>query len=315
MINWVLKYWTSNIWDEIQSLAVRQHLNSCDVYIDRDGLNDYKWEDIRMIINWWFNPKNVHLPLSDNISPKFIWYHISNREDWNNPLLSHKALTYYKKYWSIGCRDQETCDILNKKWVDAYLSLCPTITFPKRETTIENKKVFIVDTDIFLHIPKHLKKNSEYISHKIPSWYDFKKKFDIAEDLLNKYKKEAKLVITSRLHCALPCIAMGIPVVVFCDPNDKRMQLVKQFIKINPYIHFDHNMRNLVKLNFSIKYPFIKVKYLSWTNIFWIFYTLIRKLYYNITFYFRNINRNWEVVDIEDKKKKIINSIQKYMNT
>ena len=34
------------------------------------------------------------------------------------------------------------------------------------------------------------------------------------------------MVITTRLHCALPCIAMGIPVVFFGDPNDYRTQIV-----------------------------------------------------------------------------------------
>jgi hypothetical protein len=34
----------------------------------------------------------------------------------------------------------------------------------------------------------------------------------MAEELLHKYAK-AKLVITSRIHCALPCLAMGTPVI------------------------------------------------------------------------------------------------------
>src|SRR5690606_30999823 len=37
-------------------------------------------------------------------------------------------------------------------------------------------------------------------------------KFKMAETLLKKYAK-AKLVITSRIHCALPCLAMGTPVI------------------------------------------------------------------------------------------------------
>ena len=34
----------------------------------------------------------------------------------------------------------------------------------------------------------------------------------MAESLLKKYAR-AKLVITSRIHCALPCLAMGTPVI------------------------------------------------------------------------------------------------------
>jgi exopolysaccharide biosynthesis predicted pyruvyltransferase EpsI len=38
------------------------------------------------------------------------------------------------------------------------------------------------------------------------------RKFQKAEALLEKYA-QAKLVITSRLHCALPCIALGTPII------------------------------------------------------------------------------------------------------
>src|SRR5205085_10361521 len=34
----------------------------------------------------------------------------------------------------------------------------------------------------------------------------------VAEDFLKKYAT-AKLVVTSRLHCALPCLAFGTPVI------------------------------------------------------------------------------------------------------
>ena len=34
------------------------------------------------------------------------------------------------------------------------------------------------------------------------------------------YRSRAKLVVTTLLHCALPAIAMGIPVVVFYPLND-----------------------------------------------------------------------------------------------
>jgi hypothetical protein len=47
-------------------------------------------------------------------------------------------------------------------------------------------------------------------------------KFEIAESYLRDYA-QAKLVITSRIHCALPCLAMGVPVIFingFDDPVD-----------------------------------------------------------------------------------------------
>jgi len=41
------------------------------------------------------------------------------------------------------------------------------------------------------------------------------------------YEEEASLVITTRLHTALPCMAMGIPVVFFGSPTDGRTSIVR----------------------------------------------------------------------------------------
>ena len=40
-------------------------------------------------------------------------------------------------------------------------------------------------------------------------------------------------MVTSRLHCALPCIAMGIPVIFFGNPLDYRVSIIGELgIKI-----------------------------------------------------------------------------------
>lgn len=60
--------------------------------------------------------------------------------------------------------------------------------------------------------------DGEYVSHMIPvkgvnsqeEW------LNIARSLLNKYSK-AKFVVTSRIHCALPCLGIGTPVIFVLD--------------------------------------------------------------------------------------------------
>jgi hypothetical protein len=62
-------------------------------------------------------------------------------------------------------------------------------------------------------ISDDLLKSAIYINQEPPAnRYNDEEKFAMAEDLLNQYAK-AKLVITSRIHCALPCLAMGTPVI------------------------------------------------------------------------------------------------------
>lgn len=57
-------------------------------------------------------------------------------------------------------------------------------------------------------------------------------RFQRAEDLLDRYQR-ARLVVTSRLHCALPCVAMGVPV-VFLHPNvrDRRFTAISRYLRV-----------------------------------------------------------------------------------
>src|SRR5690606_24210023 len=49
--------------------------------------------------------------------------------------------------------------------------------------------------------------------HVTPPYLSTATRFATAKELLKYYRDEAGLVITSRIHCAMPCAAMGIPVV------------------------------------------------------------------------------------------------------
>lgn len=65
--------------------------------------------------------------------------------------------------------------------------------------------------------------NAEYVTHsihrdKLPSEEE---RFKHAKYLINKYAK-AKLVITTRIHCALPSIGLGTPVIYIDDLNKSK---------------------------------------------------------------------------------------------
>ncbi|RYF99012.1 MAG: hypothetical protein EOO02_17785 [Chitinophagaceae bacterium] len=62
-------------------------------------------------------------------------------------------------------------------------------------------------------IDEALLKEAIFVNQEPPAGkYNDDEKFEMAEELLKKYAR-AKLVITSRIHCALPCLAMGTPVI------------------------------------------------------------------------------------------------------
>lgn len=236
-----------NVGDNIQSLAAKQFLPQVDTYLNREKLGDYNGEPIKIIMNGWFT-HNIHnwVP-SEAIQPLFVSFHMNNTAA--PAMLSEKGIAYLKKHQPIGCRDQFTADTLNAKGIEAYFTGCLTLTLDSYKVldTERGDAVYIVDPlygyttyrkvtydyKRFLRsvqngsifqigqrkkhldnlIDKDLQKEAIYINQEPQAGkYTDEEKFAMAEDLLHKYAR-AKLVITSRIHCALPCLAMGTPVI------------------------------------------------------------------------------------------------------
>lgn len=225
-----------NLGDEIQSIAASKLLTSIDGYISREALNEVK-EPCIVALNGFFMDSN-NWPPSNNVVPIPIAFHIS--EKYKNNICSPEGLAYLRQHAPIGCRDEGTLKILEQHGVDAYYSKCLTLTLNKRENNPANGKVYIVGvtSDLQKVIPKHLLSNSIYVNQSkvelphVPS----QTRRELANHLLEEYKSNASLVITSRIHCAMPCIAMGIPVVFLYSTrkrNDYRVHLIDDLVGIN----------------------------------------------------------------------------------
>ncbi len=236
-----------NVGDNVQSLAAKQYLPQVNQYLNRETLADYKGEKLKLIMNGWFT-HNIHnwVP-SEDIIPLFVSFHINNTAAPH--MLSEKGIAYLKKHEPIGCRDQFSVDTLKAKGIDAYFTGCLTLTLDnyKVDDAERNDEIYIVDPlysyptfdkvtydykrflrsiqngnlfkigkkkqHIKNFIDSDLLKKAIYINQEPPAnTYTDAQKFEMAEAILQKYAK-AKLVITSRIHCALPCLAMGTPVI------------------------------------------------------------------------------------------------------
>lgn len=182
----------------------------------------------------------AQLPTSDKIIPLFVGFEMSDET-------CDDIVPYLKKHEPIGCRDEATMRLLRRKGVEAYVSGCLTITLPRRKKEPENKKAFFVDIPAKLeeYIPRELKENCEYIKHEgaighAPMTEDDRKEIDIyAKNVLEKYQREASLVVTSRLHAAAPCLALGIPVILAIDNIDLRFSWLDKLIPIYDSEHYD----------------------------------------------------------------------------
>lgn len=236
-----------NVGDNIQSLAAKQFLPQVDTYINREHLADYHGEKMKVIMNGWFTHNYNNWVPSEDIEPLFVSFHVNNTAA---PfMLNDKAINYLKYHEPIGCRDEFTVKTLTDKGIKAYFSGCLTLTLDtyKVDDSLRGEDIYIVDPlysyptwekvtydwkrvlksiqngDLFKigkqndhikkFVDKDLLKSAIFINQEPPSnTYNDEQKFAMAEDLLHKYAK-AKLVITSRIHCALPCLALGTPVI------------------------------------------------------------------------------------------------------
>ncbi len=253
LLNYIENQKYYNVGDNIQSLAAKQFLPQVDKYVDRETLADYNEEPVKLIMNGWFIHNTQNWVPSDNIHPLFVSFHMNNTAA--PAMLSEKGIAYLKKHAPIGCRDQFTADTLNANGIEAYFTGCLTLTLDtyKVDDSERGNDIYVVDPLYSYPSPqklfysfrstvksilngkafklgkkdKHIKnfisedllKDAKFIDQEPLNNISDSEKFEIADAILKKYAK-AKLVITSRIHCALPCLAMGTPV-IFVNGFDK----------------------------------------------------------------------------------------------
>jgi len=242
--------YSTNLGDEIQTLSATQFLPRVDVLIERDRLHWYRHcPSAFVIFNGWF-AHQPSWPPPDSISPLFVAFHAAMPE----LLVDKRFVSYFKRHEPIGCRSLATLEAFRKIGVDAYFSACLTLTIERERVAKTDQIYAVdVDPSLYANlVPNHIKERVVHLSHEFapPSatlltkakWnsadlglrgiykWDGGKSFlrgagerlnglrhsfrvSKARELLTQYSS-AKLVITSRLHCALPCLALGTPVVL-----------------------------------------------------------------------------------------------------
>ena len=219
-----------NIGDWVQIFAIEnlyRYMNidySEVVRIKISELNSYDGEYVVLPINY---PFYGHYDLSSKIIPVYLGISLISGS-------ASQGLRMHQ-YQPIGCRDFHTLQEVQKQGIEAYYGGCLTITFPRRNKEIVGNKVFIVDVsdEIIKKIPSEILNNAEYVEHVEHVKYNEEcVGEDGAKEIYKRYADEAKLVITSRIHCAQPCIAAGIPVVFICETISFRYEVLRQFLPI-----------------------------------------------------------------------------------
>ncbi len=238
-----------NIGDNIQSHAVRNiyknmGINEKDIVeVNKYELSRYNGDYLVVPISNFtmINSDYGVLPISPKIIPVFISFNLLTEK------FSPEIEINLRNNQPIGCRDEFTMENMRKHNILAYLSGCITATLPKRSKEPQNKKAFFVDVPkgILPFIPDNIKENSEFTSHLVPinkvpiDDIEAKRLDDVAVARFERYKNEATLIVTSRLHCAAPCMAMGIPVILVANNCGDAFGWIDKFLHFYSPDEFD----------------------------------------------------------------------------
>jgi hypothetical protein len=223
---------TDNIGDEIQSLAVRRFLPQVDQYVDRDKINGVfppNSQRVLAVLNGWWCHSPENWPPSAAIAPLLVSVHIS---PFRSPalglipsevFLAEPAVQYLKHYGPVGARDLGTLEMLQKAGVDSYFSGCMTLTIERPDVKIDNDLVVLNDVPdaVAKFMAERTRKRIVTTRHAGFGHRTLEERFTQAQALLTLYA-QASCVVTTRLHCAMPCVAMDTPVLLLDTAEDRK---------------------------------------------------------------------------------------------
>lgn len=226
----------ANLGDDIQMVAAKRLLPRVDGTLSRETLAETEASGV-ISMNGFFLGKGSWPP-SAKLEPFFYAFHIAANSQ--KKICSAEGLDYLRKYQPIGCRDRGTMEMLASLGIEAFYSKCISLTFEKREIEPEEGTIFLVGLSKAAEsiVPGEIRKKAIIVEQsklRLPN-LSHETREHLANHLLDTYAKRASLVITSKIHCAMPCLAMGIPVVFIYDKNKKndyRVEIIEDLIGIN----------------------------------------------------------------------------------
>lgn len=225
---------TDNLGDDIQSYAGYRFLPRVDYILDREHLNDPPIpadEAAAVIMNGWYMDNKFNWPPSDQIEPLPVAMHFSEKDPLavGNGFLTGLGGDWLRTWGPVGVRDTSTQKALTDWRIDTWFSGCMTLTLPRFAD--QPKGRYICAVDVSSAMQEKLRRQAEEkglelrcLTHDVDkdeyAGLDWDTRRLRVEQRLREYQG-AVCVITSRLHCALPCLALETPVLLLYKPQSK----------------------------------------------------------------------------------------------
>lgn len=222
---------TGNMGDDIQAYAASRFYPHIDYYIEREKIDSFfsnDGEQVAAIMAGWYTHSLLNWPPSPFIKPLMVSMHFTPYMDCkfgdkNINILSYRAsLDWFDKSGDagVGCRDEHSVIMLEKLGIKAWWSGCITLTLKKFPDVTEHNKIVCIDltdeqTDA---IKRHTSKEIVKMTHVYTDLRCVDDRMKDVEERL-KFYQGSSLVVTTRLHAALPAIALGVPVLYVINKN------------------------------------------------------------------------------------------------
>lgn len=224
-----------NIGDAMQIIAVmniykQMGINKQDVIrVNFYDLQTYDGEEVILPICFPFygyNSNNRVTCFSPKVIPIFLSLSLFDTN------LCDDEIAYLRQYEPIGCRDAYTAEGLAKKGVKTYLNGCMTLTLDAKREDKMRSEIYCIDVpdEFYSYIPNDMRSNIKKGTHIYSSVKTDTDEF--AQNLLEEYADRAKLVITSRMHAAIPCYAVGIPVIFVHEEYSYRFSWLEDMLHV-----------------------------------------------------------------------------------
>lgn len=234
----------NNLGDVLQGMVARDLLSGDATAVDREALASLPLEEAGLLIaNGWYLHSFDSFPPPKGITPVYVSVHIAKASLLRDPAIRD----HFRAHSPIGCRDRKTLRLFQCWGIPAYYSSCLTVTCSRRSTDGDVGAALLVDNvdhpapvEVVHKLERLLGRPLTRLSHdpadKSGAFTEYcERAEDEVEQLLGRYC-EASLVVTTKIHVALPCLGMGVPVILI-HPNssDPRLATFAEFKDVVPF--------------------------------------------------------------------------------
>lgn len=250
-------YSTENVGDDIQSIAARQFLPNIDYYIDRDFIDGQNYKDaraIKLIMNGWYTHRPDNWPpLTDKLRPLPVAMYFASEysERVKKAILAASSKRFFETIGTVGVRDRSTEKFLQEHKIDSYFSGCLTLTIRKSPRLKKQDYILAVDipNEVLATMSQQTKRRIITVSAELMTrGMSPSERLRIAEWFLSLVQT-AHCVVTTRLHSALPSLALETPVLFMMKNNHRETNRFSGLIELTNSLSEDDYIKNPKKYN------------------------------------------------------------------